>query len=77
MTAIDADHRPTAARPSAVTAADIARAGATRRARDSRVKIWVGRDLHRCSSSLPVALASVLPLPDPTPRTSPRAGCRR
>ncbi|MFH5229261.1 ABC transporter permease [Antrihabitans spumae] len=51
-------------RPSAVTAKDIARAGATRRARDSRLKIWVGA-ICALAVILPVAFARVLPLPSP------------
>ena len=51
-------------RPSAVTAKDIARAGVTRRARDSRLKIWVG-SICALVVILPVAFARVLPLPSP------------
>jgi peptide/nickel transport system permease protein len=51
-------------RPSAVTAKDIARAGVTRRARDSRLKIWVG-SICALAVILPVAFARVLPLPSP------------
>lgn len=55
---------PVSTRPSAVTPADFARAGATRRARDSRIKIWIG-SLLALLIILPVALAGVLPLADP------------
>ncbi|WP_072806518.1 ABC transporter permease [Rhodococcoides yunnanense] len=55
---------PVNERPSAVTAADFARAGATRRRRDSRVKIWAGTVLSLLVI-LPVALAGLLPLADP------------
>ena len=55
---------PSKPRPSAVTARDFARAGATRRARDSRVKIWVGI-ICALVVILPVALARVLPLASP------------
>jgi peptide/nickel transport system permease protein len=55
---------PTQERPSAVTARDIARAGATRRARDSRVKIWIG-SIAALAVILPVAFARVLPVPSP------------
>lgn len=55
---------PTQERPSAVTARDIARAGATRRARDSRVKIWIG-GIAALAVILPVAFARVLPVPSP------------
>jgi peptide/nickel transport system permease protein len=58
---IDAPAQP---RPSAVTDRDIARAGATRRHRDSRVKIWVGT-IAVLIVVAPVALARVLPLPSP------------
>ena len=51
-------------RPSAVTVKDIVRAGATRRARDSRLKIWVGA-ICALAVILPVAFARVLPLPSP------------
>jgi peptide/nickel transport system permease protein len=55
---------PAQARPSAVTPRDIARAGATRRARDSRLKIWVG-SICALIVILPVAFARMLPLPSP------------
>lgn len=55
---------PVEPRPSAVTPRDLARAGATRRARDSRTKIWVGSILA-LTVIVPVALARVLPLPSP------------
>ncbi|MEN4474294.1 ABC transporter permease [Mycolicibacterium cosmeticum] len=55
---------PTQERPSAVTARDIARAGATRRARDSRVKIWIG-GIAALIVILPVAFARILPVPSP------------
>lgn len=52
-----------AQRPSAVTARHLARAGATRRRRGARLKIWAGA---ACTALvvLPVALAGALPLPD-------------
>ncbi|NEB00890.1 ABC transporter permease [Streptomyces sp. SID13726] len=50
-------------RPTAVTARDLARAGATRRRRGARVKIWIGA-VCTALVVLPVALASLLPLPD-------------
>ncbi|GAS99844.1 ABC transporter permease [Mycolicibacterium canariasense] len=55
---------PAQERPSAVTARDIARAGATRRARDSRVKIWIG-GIAALIVILPVAFARILPVPSP------------
>ena len=55
---------PTTPRASAVTEADFARAGATRRKRDSRVKIWAG-SICALLVILPVALAGLLPLADP------------
>ena len=55
---------PATPRPSAITPRDVARAGATRRARDSRVKIWVG-SVCALIVIVPVALARVLPLPSP------------
>ncbi|HEY5839865.1 MAG TPA: ABC transporter permease [Mycobacterium sp.] len=58
---IDAPAEP---RPSAVTERDIARAGATRRSRDSRVKIWVGT-IAVLIVVAPVALARILPVPSP------------
>jgi len=60
-TVIDAPEQP---RPSAVTPRDVARAGATRRARDSRTKIWIGSILALAVIA-PVALARLLPLPSP------------
>lgn len=53
-----------AERPSAVTPADLKNAGARRRARSSRVKLWVG-GVCTLLVVLPVLLASVLPLPGP------------
>ncbi len=67
---------PTKPRPSAVTPRDIARAGATRRARDSRVKIWVG-SICALVVILPVALARVLPLPSPDATDLASGGCPR
>ena len=55
---------PAKPRPSAVTERDIARAGATRRRRDSRVKIWVGT-IAVLIVVAPVALARILPVPSP------------
>ncbi|MDH6630116.1 peptide/nickel transport system permease protein [Streptomyces sp. LBL] len=52
------------ARPSAVTAKDLARATATRQRRSARFKLWAGA-LCTALVALPVALASLLPLPDP------------
>jgi peptide/nickel transport system permease protein len=49
-------------RPSAVTARDLARATATRQRRSARFKIWAG-SVCTALVVLPVALASVLPLP--------------
>ncbi|MHA3024655.1 ABC transporter permease [Mycobacterium sp. BMJ-28] len=60
-TTYDAPAQP---RPSAVTPRDIARAGATRRARDSRVKIWIG-SIAALVVILPVAFARILPVPSP------------
>ncbi|MDF3281337.1 MULTISPECIES: ABC transporter permease [unclassified Gordonia (in: high G+C Gram-positive bacteria)] len=51
-------------RPSRVTPHDVAQAGATRRARDSRLKVWMGA-IAVLIVVLPVAFARVLPLPDP------------
>jgi peptide/nickel transport system permease protein len=51
-------------RPSAVTPKDLARAGATRRSRGSRIKIVAGA-VCTLLVLVPVALARVLPLPDP------------
>jgi peptide/nickel transport system permease protein len=53
-----------AQRPSAVTARDIARAGATRRSRASTVKLWIG-GVCTLLVVVPILLAQVLPLPDP------------
>ncbi|MDV8023597.1 ABC transporter permease [Rhodococcus sp. IEGM 1330] len=53
-----------ATRPSAVTAKDFASAGATRRRRDSRVKIWIGT-ICALTVILPVVFARVLPLGSP------------
>ena len=52
-------------RPSAVTAKQLASAGATRRRRGSRVKIWIGAV---CSLLvvLPILLVGVLPVPSAT-----------
>ncbi len=60
MTAIS----PDAARPSAVTPARLRRSAAARRARYSALKMWLGAI---CAGLVivPVALARVLPLPDP------------
>ncbi|MFI1359852.1 ABC transporter permease [Streptomyces sp. NPDC020898] len=52
------------ARPSAVTAGHLARATATRQRRGARFKLWAGA-LCTALVALPVALASLLPLPDP------------
>ena len=60
-TVIDPPAQP---RPSAVTERDIARAGATRRRRDSRIKVWVGT-VAVLIVVAPVALARILPLPSP------------
>lgn len=51
-------------RPSRVTPHDVAQAGATRRARDSRLKVWMGA-IAVLIVVLAVAFARVLPLPDP------------
>ncbi|GAA1458368.1 ABC transporter permease [Williamsia maris] len=56
--------RPTEPRPSAVTEKDVARSAATRRTRDSRMKIWIG-SICALIVILPVAFARVLPIPDP------------
>jgi peptide/nickel transport system permease protein len=56
--------RPTEPRPTAVTPADVKKAAATRRSRDSRLKIWIG-SLCALAVILPVAFARVLPIPDP------------
>ncbi|MEV0779928.1 ABC transporter permease [Streptomyces sp. NPDC050433] len=50
------------ARPSAVTARDLARATATRQQRGSRIKLWAGA-ICTALVVLPVMLAGVLPLP--------------
>ena len=55
---------PTAVRPSAVTPADLARAGATRRRRGSTIKLVLGT-VCTVLVVLPVLLAQVLPIPDP------------
>ncbi|MEU0071132.1 ABC transporter permease [Streptomyces sp. NPDC006332] len=52
------------ARPSAVTARQLARATATRQRRTARHKLWAGA-LCTALVALPVALASLIPLPDP------------
>jgi len=59
------NEEPAGKRPSAVTARDIATSAATRRYRSSRFKLVAGL---ACTLFviLPVALAQVLPLPDPT-----------
>lgn len=51
-------------RPSAVTGKALARASATRRRRSSRLKLWAG-SVCTLLVVLPIALASVLPLPGP------------
>ncbi len=51
-------------RPSAVTPKQIRNAGAIRRARYSRVKLWTGA-VCALLVVIPVALANVLPLPNP------------
>ncbi|MFF2186227.1 ABC transporter permease [Streptomyces sp. NPDC058155] len=51
-------------RPSAVTATALARSSATRRRRGSRLKLWAG-SVCTLLVVLPIALASVLPLPGP------------
>lgn len=56
--------RPTEPRPSAVTPADVKKAAATRRSRDSRLKIWIG-SICALAVILPVAFARVLPIADP------------
>jgi len=53
-----------AARPSAVTARDLARAGATRRRRGSTIKLILGA-VCTVLVVVPVLLAQVLPIPDP------------
>ncbi|GAA4311717.1 hypothetical protein GCM10023086_31960 [Streptomyces venetus] len=58
-----ADPAAHAERPSAVTARDLTRATATRQRRSSRFKIWAG-SVCTALVVLPVALASLLPLPD-------------
>jgi len=52
------------ARPSAVTPADLRRAGARRQARWAKVKTWVGA-VCTLVVVVPVVLAGLLPLPDP------------
>ncbi|RCV48614.1 ABC transporter permease [Marinitenerispora sediminis] len=52
-------------RPSAVTTRLLARAGATRRRRGARVKLWVGL-VCTLLVVVPVVFARLLPLPDPT-----------
>lgn len=51
-------------RSSAVTARHLARATATRQRRSARFKLWAGA-VCTALVALPVALASLLPLPDP------------
>ncbi|MEV6160174.1 ABC transporter permease [Nonomuraea sp. NPDC052129] len=53
-----------AARPSAVTAKDLARSAAARRRKSARLKIWVG-SVAVALVVLPVALAGLLPIPGP------------
>lgn len=60
-TVIDPPAQP---RPSAVTPKILSQAGATRRSRDSRLKIWIG-SICTLAILVPVALAQVLPLADP------------
>jgi len=55
---------PAQPRPSAVTPKILAQAGASRRSRDSQLKIWVG-SICALLILLPVALAQVLPLDNP------------
>jgi peptide/nickel transport system permease protein len=55
---------PAQPRPSAVTREILAQAGASRRSRDSQLKIWAG-SICALLVLLPVALAQVLPLADP------------
>jgi len=54
-----------ALRPSAVTARDLARAGATRRRRGSKIKMIAGT-VCTLLVVVPVLLAQVLPIPDPS-----------
>ncbi|MFH8573744.1 ABC transporter permease [Streptomyces sp. NPDC017993] len=51
------------ARPSAVTARELARATATRQQRGARLKVWAG-SVCTALVVLPVVLAGLLPLPD-------------
>ncbi|QXG75338.1 ABC transporter permease [Modestobacter sp. L9-4] len=51
-------------RPSAVTPADLRRAGARRQARWARAKTWIGA-ICTLVVVVPVVLAGLLPLPDP------------
>ncbi|XGU18897.1 ABC transporter permease subunit [Rhodococcus sp. 3Y1] len=70
---------PTTPRASAVTEADFARAGATRRKRDSRAKIWTG-SICALLVILPVALAGLLPCrsePDQPEQSTATASHRR
>ncbi|PSK98412.1 peptide/nickel transport system permease protein [Murinocardiopsis flavida] len=53
-----------AARPSRVTAADLARSGAVRRGRAAAAKLWAGA-VCTLLVVVPVALARVLPIPGP------------
>ncbi|MFI7127972.1 ABC transporter permease [Nonomuraea sp. NPDC050153] len=52
------------ARPSAVTAKDLARSAAVRRRKGARLKLWVG-SVCAALVVVPVALANVLPIPGP------------
>jgi peptide/nickel transport system permease protein len=54
-----------AERPSAVTKSDVTRAASTRRSRAARVKLWIGA-ICTLLVVVPVLLAQVLPLPDPS-----------
>jgi peptide/nickel transport system permease protein len=60
-----ADDSRVGARPSAVTPRDLARAGATRRTRGSKVKLVAGL-VCTLLVVLPVILAQLLPIPDPS-----------
>ncbi|SCX37499.1 peptide/nickel transport system permease protein [Klenkia marina] len=63
-TTLSPEPTATGARPSAVTPADLKRAGARRRERSARVKLWVG-GVCTLLVVAPVLLAGVLPLPGP------------
>jgi peptide/nickel transport system permease protein len=56
------DDSTTGSRPSAVTRAHLAAAPSTRRSRSARLKLWLG-SICTLLVAVPVALASVLPLP--------------